>query len=978
MIVYRKMTTEQRAGLDALKKASQAKTAAGQISAVDNDMLQLDIVQTETLMNSQAKLKEERHQRAAEIAKVQDAADRERAKDKALAQVEERNAQRQRWHLRPGQPGFNAEAHAKMMEFNVDHEFSSNCDGRIMPHQSTLKFLMRPNWPVSRMLVVHQTGAGKTRAMLSVLENYWSDPRPKILIFPTEATVNNFYKEMWEFDNKFCQYVLSRLKKFDHKGVVNALKTDVELLENIKNILGMKNELSARSDLAPFRAFSYKTAGYKGKVFTDGKAKPSEAIFGGRFWSGSGNPYDNKIVCMDEAHNLVFEHNEQEDDEENPKKYSVESNDKPLERLRWALARAKGTVLLACTATPFVTKKEQGRRLLDIVKGQQATGNDEGFVSYYYTRPLNLFPAVIDDPTTQLAMPLVSTLQGEQLIKYREKAAEYMKTLRCDDKHLDKDCIKLSNYATIMDYYGHAGLHYEKEVLQKFVKNTASYSSKIMTFMTKLKHDAKQNIRWKSIVMIDVRAGLMGCALILKQWLDVAKFTYGMALTKESQPVINQFNDPTNLRGEKMQVLIVNATEFSEGTNFYGVRAVYLMNPPFSYSRYRQQVGRSLRSCRYKNLEPEERIVRLYMLVAKDNSGRTIDDIIVDKLKRESAEFWSNMKEFEEVAVDRVILDAYFHDGPLSPIKVFPPTPDESLATILSHEQKESEQILMKDAKELGLVHEKPNGSFSWSSSVKQAMKVASNLGANALTVASDLGATAIKGTYNAFERAKTLPQSTAFKAARDVARYAARNVIDGTSKLVSNGAEWLNTDPRAAYKQDARRQYKQSLKQAAQKRQRQRQRPRLSQARSTSLTRLSSSEDSATPSPSMITPSPSMITQFRQMRMQGPVREEPQMQRPVQRPVQRLEPQMRLQPKETPKQQKQQTQAQRPAQPAQPAPAQRLVKPKKPKNNGLDINNIISSSSASDPSSDSSSSSSTSPATRVTRVTRVTRSSVR
>merc|ERR1719487_3052152 len=80
---------------------------------------------------------------------------------------------------------------------------------------------------------------------------------------------------------------------------------------------------------------------------------------------------------MDETHNLVRTQTQ----------YGEQ-----LSKLRGLLFRAKGMVLAGFTGTPILSEAAEGRRLLDIIKGQGAPPGDEGYISSFHMRPEGLFP----------------------------------------------------------------------------------------------------------------------------------------------------------------------------------------------------------------------------------------------------------------------------------------------------------------------------------------------------------------------------------------------------------------------------------------------------------------------------------------------------------------------------------------------------------------------------------------------------------
>ena len=135
-------------------------------------------------------------------------------------------------------------------------------DGKIylQPYQKTVSYLVHPERPVSRLLVSHRTGAGKTLTLIKVrrkrccdisilnklllksicvhsnshlnalhsmystvkvLDNFYDDVRPKVVIFPNSALVTNFYSELEKFQNipgcKHAQFAERYLDFFDRQ-----------------------------------------------------------------------------------------------------------------------------------------------------------------------------------------------------------------------------------------------------------------------------------------------------------------------------------------------------------------------------------------------------------------------------------------------------------------------------------------------------------------------------------------------------------------------------------------------------------------------------------------------------------------------------------------------------------------------------------------------------------------------------------------
>jgi hypothetical protein len=96
--------------------------------------------------------------------------------------------QQQHWHSEspdrdPGQKGFNDRATRVMTAAGLDgddfrmHAPTPGSTFTPQPYQRTVSFLVHPFSVMSRLLVAHRTGAGKTYSMIRILDNYFFDPR---------------------------------------------------------------------------------------------------------------------------------------------------------------------------------------------------------------------------------------------------------------------------------------------------------------------------------------------------------------------------------------------------------------------------------------------------------------------------------------------------------------------------------------------------------------------------------------------------------------------------------------------------------------------------------------------------------------------------------------------------------------------------------------------------------------------------------
>jgi hypothetical protein len=309
---------------------------------------------------------------------------------------------------RPGQRGFNKVVTSVMRErglFYGDRLGTSCRGGGPFAHTETAAWLVGPDTPIDRLLVVHRTGSGKTFAMIHILDRYFSDTRAKVVVFPRNAVANNFYEKLMATPSQYQAFAQA----------ASARERAALTLTYFRAKLGMEGELHKRGRpgelAAPLRSLSYSKAG-GAEVFPRGKDKTPSMPLMKLEWSGR-NPFDNKIVLMDEVHNLV-----------RPPDGADKSLKARLQNLRDALYSARNAVIVGLTATPFVDNVQQGRDLLALIKGAEFKDSptNEGFISYFNALPTSIYPKMM--PADNTITLIHVNLQGANLDKYLAKARE--------------------------------------------------------------------------------------------------------------------------------------------------------------------------------------------------------------------------------------------------------------------------------------------------------------------------------------------------------------------------------------------------------------------------------------------------------------------------------------------------------------------------------------------------------------------------
>lgn len=103
--------------------------------------------------------------------------------------------------MRQGTPGFNAKTTEVLNALHVTGARECNrmrSDGTREPmlHQATARALLHPLTPVSRALVIHPTGTGKSFVMINTLDNFFYDTRDKVIVVPSYVVQLQIVQDM--------------------------------------------------------------------------------------------------------------------------------------------------------------------------------------------------------------------------------------------------------------------------------------------------------------------------------------------------------------------------------------------------------------------------------------------------------------------------------------------------------------------------------------------------------------------------------------------------------------------------------------------------------------------------------------------------------------------------------------------------------------------------------------------------------------
>ena len=504
---------------------------------------------------------------------------------------------------------------------------------------------------------------------------------------------------------------------------------------------------------SPLRAFSYTQAGgntacgeninalfkcpagYNGNYATkkaelrgvDSSGEP----FGYPGYSNDGNPFSNKIVLMDEVHNLV---RPSQQILRNPKRMEM------LRRLRHMLRTATNSVIIGLTGTPLCDNPEETAALKMIIKGRgNNTPCDEGFVSFYDSTPASVFPQVLPAGVGNAALPdsALRKIRMRNFAPARDEKGKLLPKLgnraayesavddetagvggRTLDAKMEKlreaQLVRLSRFCSVGQGFAWAGradicrrIHGEAGNILKRPFGAVPLGSReqqrrALGFATKLQQvvqDIAAQPPAKTLVIIHRHSGWkLGLRLLLKK-LGAARVrgyppgniderheaerklaglkpmsrwgvSKGEWTGDEIGPILGVKHDTLAAPGKckcclcefnKAEqpahcpplVMVADAMECAEGVSFLGVRRLLLVDVPIGAVDYMQRIGRAVRFMGHASLPEAERRVEVLMYVAAGSEkGVTADEVLVNRLRKASSDYKTELAKLRAVAVD--------------------------------------------------------------------------------------------------------------------------------------------------------------------------------------------------------------------------------------------------------------------------------------------------------------------------------------
>lgn len=588
--------------------------------------------------------------------------------------------------MKPGQPGFLKwfhQTYAAPLAKIGKLPFECLPNGRqLYRSQQMTTYLAGPKCPaIKDLLVVAATGTGKTLVMQTILSDRNSSDMPKIVLVPTPALKRNFYQKLLNDKNHISvfarkmlnipldetldigelrthmpkmrellafktnsQYQLVHYKTYlknKAKGVMTTpfgtepwspgsplrcetIKSVMRIYEPVQNLAKFEADLKAHRTCVPVKTMGTQAI-FKPEYRYDFK--------GTKNWEKTHfikNPFDYKIIVIDEIHEL----------------FNWDADDRVKRAmLRLMIQYAHGGIRIGLTATPLVKGDTTRSQVLDLIKGPNATKkNSEGFVSYFYDFVPPLFPTTIPrlfqrlgrgSKVPVLGRVILSPLYGANMEKYIKRVQQLP-----GGKIRTKDMRILQTFLNSMYLNGAARKHHAK-LVGKNLEDFAAHANKLHCLDNLL----AQHPTEKTLVLFAGGARSYE-AYVKKKYpklyvdgnsgallTNAPRIGFMFALSDAAQiqaqsRLMAMYNQPSNLHGEQIRVLCVNAQRYGTGVDFEAVRRIILVNVPDNIAEFLQWLGRMMRSCVYSALPRSEQNVHVDLMIATLDKRRKLEDLI--------------------------------------------------------------------------------------------------------------------------------------------------------------------------------------------------------------------------------------------------------------------------------------------------------------------------------------------------------------
>ncbi len=469
----------------------------------------------------------------------------------------------------------------------------------LQKYQALLPHIIGPNSPLDRLLYIASTGSGKTCSIHAIAAAFGFDgPHKTVVIVPGAPQANEIYKQAVK-----CP------------GPIRHKLVDQEHLrwENEADRRNIMRDLNKR-----FEVLTYIQAGNRLR--------------------GNARYFDNRLVFMDEVHNLV-DSPEERGGHLLPQFKTVPPNWRGSVRVLYQrLGATRNATIIGLTATPIVDRPEQLLMLLNVLTGKTVVNVDtfrnkyveddgrltqdsdkldelrrafRGMLAIYdNSRDFNRFPHLeFEDVDVDYSPAQFTKIQ---------KAKRKETLVNVDPVAVRKASMaRLANDDTLA------------EVSPKFARvleNVMYGEGKQIIFSDQKRSGAEgllELLLQRGYVLHPQQRAGKGVIYLGNR--DNSTLT-----KRRMEAQLQAFNAADNAKGQHIPIAILSS-KYAEGVDFTGVRAVHFVEQQPDPGRFEQVVGRARRFCSHRRLNyPDDWTVRVFTYTSKSGAAGAAPEPDVD------------------------------------------------------------------------------------------------------------------------------------------------------------------------------------------------------------------------------------------------------------------------------------------------------------------------------------------------------------
>lgn len=500
-------------------------------------------------------------------------------------------------------------------------------DDKLYPHQEFVRRYMSPYTPYKSIILFHDLGSGKSIACIATaVDHYLYDKKECIIVTKGQSGADSF---------------MSQIKKF-HK--MSSHKWD-ESIFKMRRYTSMSNQITEMSD------------------------------------SEIKQTYSNKIIVLDEVHNIRFPGNN-------------DVNDCVYKSLMKIVKNCQNTKIIMATATPMTDNESQLEPLLQMCnyfKYQDFEHNDmNGIISY--NPYVECKPDTCNRNNTYDGM-YASYMTGHQKTHYEKHFGMGVpKDIYRSWTHLSLFCTPEGDYGKIitdnfMDKKNRTAqitpvssdvtkeisyiMYSPKTKFRKMLsgKDLINCSCKYSAFIDLLDCTEGnvfvfvEEVKGSGIILLSTILEANGYEMYIGENLEYElhpnpkRFTMcvgSLEICPNIQDRLDGFNSPLNKDGQYVRILL-GSRVIGESITLMNVRHFHCITPHWNNSTINQAIGRVVRNGSHNALDPSKQTVNIYMHTAilEDKLENSIDvmKLLTCHEKQESIQQQENI--MKEIAVDK-------------------------------------------------------------------------------------------------------------------------------------------------------------------------------------------------------------------------------------------------------------------------------------------------------------------------------------